>query len=97
MSKTTKIVLGVVAAVVVIWGATMLFGGSSNSTTSNQTSQTPQQNQATGETATAVNAGVTSPTDTSDAALAKDTANIDTQLSGLNADATAAIPASDNQ
>ena len=92
MSNTSKIVLWVVVAVVVIGGIWVLVGGSgSNTTTQNQTSGTEVNTVAT------VPVLPPAPVDTSDTSVNTDVSQIDTQLKGLGADIIGTVPASDNQ
>ena len=106
MSQTSKIVLGVVVVIIVVLGGWMIVSHNSSSTMSMQDGSTMNMNQmqsgqmqtGTQSAAPATDgAQVTSPTDTSDAALDKDTSNIDAQLNGLNSDSNNATPGSDAQ
>jgi hypothetical protein len=105
MSNTSKTVIWVVVGLVVLGGVWMLLAKPADDytavapvttdTTSQDQGAAMQQSPST-TTATATNASVSNPSDTSDAAINSDSAAIDTQMSGLSTDSSATAPASDS-
>lgn len=99
MSRTGKTVLWVIVVLIVLYVGWMLLNKSSDDTAALPANEVNSQSTDQGAAMTANPNGstVASSSDTSDSSINNDTANIDTQMKGLDSDSSASVAGSDAQ